>query len=183
MRRFLSRAVFRIIGWRQNVTVDIPGKCVICVAPHTSNWDFILGKLFYTSIGKTASFLIKDSWFFFPVGQLLKSMGGVPVNREQSGGLKEQLAQEFKRRQQFQLAITPEGTRKLSPVWKKGFYQIASNAKVPIALIYMDYAKKEIGTLGVYYPTGNEEEDIRQIRLKYKDVKACHPENFTIGDV
>jgi 1-acyl-sn-glycerol-3-phosphate acyltransferase len=181
MRRYLSRTIYKTIGWRHNMTVDIPDKCVICVAPHTSNWDFILGKLFYTSIGKTASFLMKDSWFFFPVGQLLKSIGGVPVNRKQTDGLREQLAEEFKRRKCFQLAITPEGTRKLNPVWKKGFYHIASMAEVPIVLIYMDYGKKEIGTIGVFYPTGNEEMDIRQIKLQYKTIKACHPEKFSIG--
>lgn len=183
MRRFLSRTIYDIIGWRHNLTVDIPDKCVICVAPHTSNWDFILGKLFYTSIGKTASFLMKDSWFFFPVGVFLKAIGGVPVNRRQTEGLKEQLASEFRLRDSFQLAITPEGTRKLNPLWKRGFYHIAKMAEVPIVLIYMDYEKKEIGTLGIYHPTGNEEEDIRQIKLLFQHVKACHPDKFSIGEV
>lgn len=183
MRLLLSRILLKSVGWKHNVTVEIPEKCVICVAPHTSNWDFIIGELFYTSIGKTASFLIKDSWFIFPINYLLKSLGGIPVNRERSGDLTSQLAHEFKRRKRFHLAVTPEGTRKLNPKWKKGFYQIAMKAEVPITLIYMDYMKKEIGTLGVFHPTGNEDEDIRQIKLHFKDVKACHPENFTIGDI
>ncbi len=181
MRRFLSGLLLESVGWRRNLTVDIPEKCVICVAPHTSNWDFIVGKLFYTSIGKTASFLIKDTWFFFPVNYLLRSMGGIPVNRERSGDLTDRLAQEFEHRNRFQLAVTPEGTRKLNPHWKKGFYQIALKAKVPVALIYMDYGKKEIGTFGIFHPTGNEEDDIRRIKLHFKDVKACHPDKFTIG--
>ena len=37
-------------GWKLGPVdgVDLP-KCIVCVAPHTSNWDFIVGKLFYTS--------------------------------------------------------------------------------------------------------------------------------------
>ena len=61
--------------------VDVPDypKCVICVAPHTSNWDFFIGKLAYLSIGRYAGFMMKKEWFFPPLGSLLKSMGGVPV--------------------------------------------------------------------------------------------------------
>ena len=67
----------RLFGW--TVEVDVPDypKCVICVAPHTSNWDFFIGKLAYLSIGRYAGFMMKKEWFFPPLGSLLKSMGGV----------------------------------------------------------------------------------------------------------
>ena len=53
--------ILRLFGWKVEVTVpDVP-KSIICVAPHTSNWDFILGELAYTSVGRKAGFLLKDT--------------------------------------------------------------------------------------------------------------------------
>ena len=82
------------------------------------------------------------------------------------------------RRKEFQLAVTPEGTRKRVNDWKKGFYYIAQKANVPILMAYFDYKKKEAGFKGVFYPTGDADKDIRDIREHYRGVTACHPENF-----
>lgn len=168
-----------MFGWKLGSTegVDLP-KCVICIAPHTSNWDFIVGKLFYTSIGCNAGFLIKKEWFFFPFNLLFKSMGGVPVDRSKRTSVTDQVAHMFNTHERFQIAITPEGTRKRVKDWKKGFYFIAMNANVPIMVAYFDYKKKEVGSKGVFYPTGDVERDIRLIRERYRDVAACHPANF-----
>ena len=62
-------------GWKFVVNIPPLKKCVICVAPHTSNWDFIMGELAIHSVGMKAGFLMKDTWFFFPVGQLMKALG------------------------------------------------------------------------------------------------------------
>ncbi|MGG6498411.1 UNVERIFIED_CONTAM: acyltransferase, partial [Bacteroidetes bacterium 56_B9] len=43
---------YRILGWKTNVTVPDYDKCVITAAPHTSNWDLFIGKLFYGAIGR-----------------------------------------------------------------------------------------------------------------------------------
>ena len=55
MKKAISKAILRMAGWKLGSVdgVDLP-KCIVCVAPHTSNWDFIVGKLFYTSIGCNA---------------------------------------------------------------------------------------------------------------------------------
>ena len=45
-------------------------------------------------------------------------------------------------------------------------------------MAYFDYKKKEAGFKGVFYPTGNADKDIREIREHYRGVTACHPENF-----
>jgi len=76
-----SKWIFKIMGWKAVVTVPEPPKSVICVAPHTSNWDFVIGKLYYWSLNRKSSFLMKKSWFFFPLGSLLRSMGGISVDR------------------------------------------------------------------------------------------------------
>lgn len=181
--KLISRLILKTAGWNARVTVDFPDKCVLCIAPHTSNWDFVVGKLFYTSIGRTASFLIKKSWFFFPLNLFFNYIGGVPVDRSRSGELTDQMAHEFSVRQRFQLAITPEATRKLNPDWKKGFYYIALKSEVPIVLVTFDYKNKCVIADRIFTPTGNEEADLREIKLHYRDANACHPEKFTIGSI
>lgn len=183
MKRFVSGILLKCAGWKSEVTVDFPEKCVICVAPHTSNWDFVVGKLFYTSIGKTASFLIKKSWFVFPFNHFFRSIGGVPVDRGKNGELTDLLADEFRKRDRFQLAITPEATRKLNPNWKKGFYFIALKAQVPIVLVSLDYGLKTVGITRLFFPTGDEQKDLCEIKLHYQNVRACHPEKFSIGEI
>jgi 1-acyl-sn-glycerol-3-phosphate acyltransferase len=179
MKKTLSKAFLKIAGWKLGPTewVGLP-KCVICVAPHTSNWDFLIGKFFYSSIGCSADFLIKKEWFFFPFNILFKALGGVPIDRSKRTSVTEQMVEEFDSRQVFQLAITPEGTRKCAAEWKKGFYYIALAAEVPILLAYFDYVKKEVGIKTVFYPTGDADEDIRKVRSWYKGTKGRNPQNF-----
>ncbi len=182
MKKRVSKWLLEMAGWHAGPLVENPAKCVICVAPHTSNWDFIIGKLFYLSLGRTASFLIKKEWFIFPFNYIFDWLGGVPVDRRKNTSVTDQMAEEFNRREVFQLAITPEATRKRAPEWKKGFYYIAEKAHVPIMMCYFDYAKKEVGSLGLFYPTGNAEEDIRKIRSYYNGITARHPDNFVRSD-
>jgi len=121
---------------------------------------------------------MKKSWLFFPMGSMLRSMGGIPVDRSKRTSVTDQMAEEFKKRENFHLAITPEGTRSLVKKWKMGFYHIAVKAAVPIELAYFDYAKKEMGITTVFYPTGDENADLEKIQEYYKDVIPCHPELF-----
>jgi 1-acyl-sn-glycerol-3-phosphate acyltransferase len=179
--RKISQYILKMIGWKAVVTIPEPAKSVICVAPHTSNWDFIIGKLFYWALGRKSSFLMKKSWFFFPVGNLLRSMDGIPVDRSKRTSVTDQVAEEFNKRETFHVAITPEGTRSFVKKWKMGFYYIALKAKVPIQLAYIDYAKKEMGITGIFYPTGDESADLKQIQAFYKEVTPCHPEKFKIS--
>lgn len=178
--------MLRLFHWDIGpVGEDIP-KCVICVAPHTSNWDFIVGKLFYTAIGRNAKFLIKKEWYVFPLNFIFNALGGVPIDRSRKKGdgqtpsTTEQMVNEFNKRDSFQLAITPEGTRKKTQEWKKGFYYIALGAKVPILPAYIDYKKKEAGFMAPFYPTGDAEKDILSIRALYANVVGKHPEKFIL---
>ncbi len=178
MKKALSNWLLRVSGWKKGDIGENVPKCVICVAPHTSNWDFVIGKLFYVSIGRKASFLIKKEWFFFPFNLLLGSMGGIPVDRKKNKSVTDQMAEEFNKRHTFHLAITPEGTRKMATEWKRGFYYIALKANVPILLAYIDYKKKEVGVKTLFYPTGDVDADINTIRSYYQGVTARHPANF-----
>ncbi len=181
MKRAISSFLLRLFGWRVVVTTpDLP-KCVICVAPHTSNWDFILGKLAYLSVGRFAGFMMKKDWFFFPLGAIFRAMGGVPVSRDRRTDLVTQMVDEFNRRERFAIAITPEGTRKPNPDWKTGFYRIALRAEVPLMLAYIDYRDKEIGLKKIFTPTGDIERDMQEIKSYYRDFHGRTPENFVTG--
>lgn len=177
MKKF-SRWIFKIIGWTAVVTIEEPPKSVICVAPHTSNWDFVIGKFYYWSLGRKSSFLMKKSWFIFPLGSILRSMGGVAIDRNKRTSVTDQMSEEFDSHDTFHLAITPEGTRKFVKNWKMGFYHIAIKANVPIQLAYIDYEKKEMGITGILYPTGDEIADLAKVHAFYKNINAKHPEKF-----
>jgi len=179
MQKF-SKWILKKIGWKVLVTIQEPAKSVICVAPHTSNWDFIIGKLYYWSLKRKSGFLMKKSWFFFPLGSILRAMGGVPVDRKKRTSVTEQMAEEFRKRESFHLAVTPEGTRALVKKWKMGFYHIAVKAGVPIELAYFDYGKKEMGITAVIYPSGDEQADMMKIYDYYKNVTARNPKNFYV---
>ena len=179
----LSKLILKIAGWKVNATVAEPQKSVICVAPHTSNWDFPIGKLAYVSLGRKASFLIKDSWFFFPMGYLFTALGGVPVDRTKKNSVTLQMADEFSKRESFHLAVTPEGTRSLAPKWKMGFYHIAVTANVPIQLAYIDYKKKEVAIKAIFQPTGDEIADLEKIQNYYKNINARYPEKFNLSNI
>lgn len=174
----LSNWILRKAGWKLIITIDEPAKSVICVAPHTSNWDFIIGRLAYWAIGRKSNFLMKKSWFFFPLGNALRAMGGVAIDRSKKNSVTQQMADEFQLRERFHLAITPEGTRSRTTGWKMGFYHIAVKAQVPIQLAYLDYAKKEMGITRLLQPSGDEVADMKIIQAFYQGVSARFPEKF-----
>jgi len=174
----LSALILKIAGWKTIAELPEPPKSVICVAPHTSNWDFIVGRLSYWALGRKSNFLMKKEWFFFPLGLLMKAVGGVPIDRSKRTSITQQMEEEFKNRKFFHLAITPEGTRKKSERWKMGFYHIAVNAGVPVQIAYLDYKNKTMGIKAVFQPTGNEQKDLLHIQSLYRKDMAKFPERF-----
>lgn len=178
MARLSKFILNKLMGWKAIDTFPEVPKCVIAVAPHTSNWDFVVGKLAYSSLGRQANFLIKAEWFVFPFNIFFRNIGGIPVNRDRNESLTTRLAREFQNRKWMHLGITPEGTRKPVKEWKKGFYFIALKANVPILLVGLDYAKKEAKALDLFYPTGDYKSDIVKIKSYFKNIKAKKPENF-----
>ncbi len=163
----ISRAILRLLGWKTICQVDIPPKAVLIAYPHTSNWDFLFTMLGKSALGLHAHWVGKDSLFCWPVAGLLRSMGGIPVNRRQRSGFVEHMAEEFARHPQFHLAIAPEGTRKRTEGWKSGFYRIALAAKVPLALACSDYARREVGIIAVLHPSGDPDADMAAIASAY----------------
>ncbi len=181
MRHSIYSWVFhRLLGWKTRMEVPVCDKCVVCAAPHTSNWDLFFGKLFYGGLGRKVNFLMKKEWFFFPLGPLFKAMGGIPVDRSRKASLTDQMAERFRKSRFLHLAITPEATRKANPDWKKGFYYIALKAQVPILLIGIDYPSKTIACTRSIVPSGNFEQDMHEIKQYFTQFRGKKPENFAI---
>ena len=176
--KYIARIIFWIIGWKidPNPPENI-NKCVVAVGPHTSNWDFILGRLAFFQYGVQGRFLIKKELFFFPLGILLKGLGGIPVDRKKNSNMTDFAVNLFQKSESLYLVFTPEGTRNYNPNWKKGFYYIALKANVPIYIAYVDFATKTGGFHSVFHPTGNIELDFTEIKKILSQYKGRTPEN------
>jgi 1-acyl-sn-glycerol-3-phosphate acyltransferase len=171
------------MGWKVKVTEDHPDKYIICLAPHTSNWDFLIGQLYNQAFGLESNFLMKKEWFFWPLGPIFRKMGGIPVYRQKHTRMTEAMAETARKAEKFHICITPEGTRSRVEEWKKGFYFIAQGAGIPILLYGLDYENKTIQCTKTIIPMGDIEHDMREIKLYFKDFKGKNPENFTIGKI
>ena len=183
MFKSLCRLIFRKMGWQVEMTVPYRDRCIICVAPHTSNWDFIIAELYYHSIGRTAGFLMKKEWFFWPMGVLFRSMGGIPVERSRHVSLTDRVAEAAIKAERFELAVTPEGTRSLATKWKRGFYFIALKAGLPIQLYAIDYKNKCIVCTKELVPSGDVEADMRLIMDYYRPYEGKYPGKFAVEDI
>ena len=175
---FCRWLLYKKLGWTKCVTVAHPDKFIICLAPHTSNWDFIIGQLYAQAEGFKINFLMKREWFFWPLGVIFRSLGGIPVWRSKHTSMTDNLAKTAKTKDSFKLCITPEGTRSPNTEWKKWFYFIALNAEIPILLYGVDYEKKKIVCTDSFTPSGNIDEDMPKIKSYFKDFKGKKPENF-----
>ena len=178
MKRLLSKLLFKLNGWKVIGVETYPAKCLVISAPHTSNWDFFIGRCYAYIIRIRPKYLIKGELFLPVLSTLLKWDGGIPVYRKSKNNVVDQISEMFNQNSELTLGIAPEGTRAWVKKWKTGFYHIALKANVPILLLKMDYERKEIGIIGKFIATGDFEKDISFIQDKYKDVKAKIPEYY-----
>ena len=169
-------------GWKTPPPLPDVKKCVLVVAPHTSNWDFPIGMAYALWYRLQARWVGKDSLFKFPVGGAFKWMGGIPVDRSQRHNFVHQAAALFEQHETLWMAVTPEGTRSKVDKWKTGFYYIALEAKVPIVLAYIDYGRKEAGIDRVIYPTGDLETELDDILAYYANITGNRPEQWGQGN-
>jgi 1-acyl-sn-glycerol-3-phosphate acyltransferase len=148
---------------------------VAIVAPHTSNWDFIVGILAVFAIGIRVRFLAKHTLFKGPLGAFMRWCGGMPVNREAPQGLVPQVVEAIETAERVFLAITPAGTRSSTKPWKSGFYHIAVAARVPILPVVFDGPNRAIRLLAPFEPSGNYEVDLPKLLALYAGVRGLKP--------
>ncbi len=179
--RAIGRLAMRLIGWR--FAGDLPAlpKFVLIVAPHTSNWDFIIGVAAKFALELEVHWFGKDSLFRGPLGAVMRIIGGRPVKRETSEGVVAEVAAMFNAEERFILALAPEGTRKRVESWRTGFYHIARAAGVPIVPVAFDWSRRQIIINRPFEPTGDTERDMASLRSMYRPEMAYEPRNFIAG--
>ena len=165
-----------LLGWK--VIGDIPNinKLVLIGAPHTSNWDFIYGMILLLSIDIKVNFLVKKSVFVPGFKIILNKLGGIPVDRSNPTLVVKQIAELTKTNKGMIVAVTPEGTRKKVLNWKTGFLRIANNSKCKVLPLGIDYPSKTFNIGKAFKPTGNNENDIIELKSLLQSFKGRHPD-------
>jgi len=144
LTRALGRCVFSTMGWHVEGVFPDQSKLIVAVAPHTSNVDWIVSIAVIWGLGLKASYLVKHSLFRFPLGSIVRALGGIPVDRRSAQGLVGQMIGQFESRSQLVLGVTPEGTRGNVREWKRGFALMAQSTNVPILPAILDYKTRTV---------------------------------------
>ena len=183
MKKFFAKLLFNLLGWKVVLEGDVDNldRCILVVAPHTVNQEYILGNLAYWSLGKPLKVIIKDQHTKAWYGFFIKAIGGIGIDRSQKNDLVNFVAELFKK-EDFSLVITPEGTRSWVPKWRKGFYHMAMAAKVPIVIAAGDF-KDRIIYLGKKISvedleTRTYEDIMAELEEDYKKITPKIPENW-----
>ena len=176
--KLCHKVLFDWLHFTETVSVPLPDKCIIALAPHTSNWDFIVGNLYSRAKGFHCDFLMKKEWFFWPVGIVMRRLGGIPVYRDKHTHATDAIADQAIKARKFCLCITPEGTRKAQPEWKKGFYYIALKAQIPILLYGLDFGERRIVCTKTIVPNGDIDAQMQEIKAYFKQFQGLHPDQF-----
>ncbi|MBI3712320.1 MAG: lysophospholipid acyltransferase family protein [Burkholderiales bacterium] len=180
--RWISIVVLRLIGWRLDGRAADVQKGVLIGAPHTSNWDFPIALMICFALRLDVYWMGKHTLFPPILGAIMRWLGGIPVDRTQAGNLVQGTIDAFQHNDKLLVIVPPEGTRGKVTRWKTGFYYIAVGAGVPLGLGYLDF-KEKIGGVGkLFYPSGNIEEDMREIRAFYAGFVGKHPQQFDSGN-
>ncbi|WKD86702.1 hypothetical protein KCTC32516_02078 [Polaribacter huanghezhanensis] len=176
----ISKFIFNtILGWKlvNNFPKDIK-KYVVIAAPHTSWQDFPIGILARNTSGIKINFIGKDSLFKAPFGFIFRGLGGAPVDRSQSNNLVDAIVHVFHTKDEFRLALSPEGTRQKIAKWKTGFYYIAKGAKVPIVMATLDFKNKQVKISEPYYTTDDKEKDFKHFKSFFTPEMAKKPTQY-----
>ena len=175
----LALALLSLIGWTVRFHGFPSRQGVAIVSPHTSNWDFPVMMLVKWTTGIQACFWGKDSLFRIPVfGRWLRWLGGLPIDRSAANGVVGSMVERFEaartRDEYLWLGLSPEGTRRLTPGWRSGFYSVTVGAQVPLALVRLDYARREVCIDQFIRLSGDVEHDYTRMREAFDEVRGYH---------
>jgi 1-acyl-sn-glycerol-3-phosphate acyltransferase len=174
---WIGRSLMLLTGWKfEGTPPDLP-RLVIAVAPHTSNWDTVVGVIALWALDLRLSFLAKHTLFVWPASAWLHSIGGIPVDRSAPHGFVGEAIKAFAGKEQMWFALTPEGTRRKVERFRSGFLHIAAGAGVPVVLVYLDFAKRVVGFGPLLNPSVDVAADLAQVEAFYQTVHGCNPEN------
>ena len=179
----ISKTILKTFGWKLAGEFPEIRKSVVVLAPHTSYWDFIIGKLYLNAMGINNNTLMKKEAFFFPLNIILKTLGAVPIDRKnKNSNMVLQVAKLINKSDKINIFIAPEGSRKRKDYWKTGFYYIAKEAEVPIVMSFIDYKNKEVGIHGVVNDLSTLNSTMSEINNFYKTINPKHKEHFALNN-
>lgn len=176
----VARALLRLLGWRLQFDGLAAPQGVIVVYPHTSNWDFPVAVLAKWGVGIPVTFWGKDTLFDVPLlGRWLRHLGGLPVARHTpQGAVGQMIAAMRAAREQGRflwLALAPEGTRSRAQGWRLGFYRVAREADVPVALVFLDFGRRAVGFDSFWRLSGDVPADFAVLSERLRDVRGLRP--------
>lgn len=177
LRRNLARLLLRLVRWQAVGTPPVKG--ILVGAPHTSNWDWVLTMLLAWTNDVQIRLLVKQEFFRWPFGPLLRATGGVPLDRGSPGATIRELLADAEDDGTFLLGIAAEGTRSKGEHWKSGFYRISQQTGLPITLAFLDAPSRTVGFGPTFPVTGDVPADMDRIRAFYADKRGIRPELFT----
>jgi 1-acyl-sn-glycerol-3-phosphate acyltransferase len=160
----VGRLILRELGWRIEGTVPDLARGVMAFAPHSSNWDFVVGISAMLALRLRATFIAKHTLFYGPLGVFLRWLGGIPVDRARPEGFVDAIVAEFAKRDKLWVTLAPEGTRTAGAPFKTGFYRIAQAAGVPIFPVYLNYERKIFGFLAPMQAEGDIQQGVAAVR-------------------
>lgn len=176
--QWLGTTVLKLMGWRYSGTFPCCSKMILAIAPHTSNWDFVVGIAVAFNLRLKISFFGKHSLFIPPFGRLLRRWGGIPIERSTKHGVVDDMADRLREAETMVLCLAPEGTRSPVSPWRTGFLHIAHKANVPVFLVTFDYKKKLIEFGPMHNISDNTQHELNRIYLHYKKALGKYPENM-----
>ncbi len=176
----------RILGWKPDPAFPAAKKALVLGVPHTSIWDFVISFLYARSNDAPMHILVKENFFFWPVGPVIRKWGAIPLRKTGAGGASAimQMVEAFNNYDTILIGIAPEGTRKPVKRWKTGYHVIATKAGVPVYAGYINWKEKYISFGEVFPLTDDIKADSLRLQRHYKalGVGAKHPENFIYDD-
>jgi len=174
----LGRLSMRLTGWRFEGPFPDVRKMVMIVAPHTSNWDFPVGLQAKLALRLGGVFIGKHTLFRWPIGIVMRALGGIAVDRGAASGFASEVARALRAAERMTVVLAPEGTRKLVPQWKPGFYRIAVLGEAPILPVGFDYPRRVVFFAPLFHPTGDYDKDLAELRSYFRPEMARRPENY-----
>lgn len=170
----VARGLLRLGGWKIVGQFPDHARLLLIAAPHSSAWDGYWGLVIKVAIGLHISFMAKRETFWFPLGPLLRWLGGMPVNRSNANGVVDQCVEAFARESNFWLVLAPEGTRRHVERWRSGFWHIAKRAQVPLVPVYFHYPERIVGIGEIIPLTDDLDADLARIRAWYRPYQGKH---------
>jgi 1-acyl-sn-glycerol-3-phosphate acyltransferase len=173
LRPAVARLVLRLSRWK--TVGEVPGAAILVGAPHTSNWDWVAMLLLTWRNGVQARVLVKRELFRGPLAPVLRATGGIPLDRDNPGETVSALLVEAEHDNHFLLVLAAEGTRGKAEYWKSGFYRMAQQTGLPVALGFVAGPSRTIGFGPSFHPTGDVVADMDLVRAFYADKHGIRP--------